>query len=157
MARPGRLLAPDVGRMAEIEQQLAAMAPRLREFEARIEAARAPRAAAMHRLYDLDHDEAVEAKLRVEFATADRALRAAVEAWRAAEGPAFALREEWLQLQMVCNFLPACAMCYETVGPVHLEPGRDAGAAVLCLDCFDTGPATTTPGPEGGRRRTGWR
>jgi hypothetical protein len=42
--------------MTEIEQQLAAVAPRLRELEARIEAAHGPREAAMQLLFDLDLD-----------------------------------------------------------------------------------------------------
>ncbi len=66
MAKASRLLAPDVARMAVIEQQLAAITPRLRELEAGIEATRGPREAAMRRLYDLDHDDAIEARLRVE-------------------------------------------------------------------------------------------
>jgi hypothetical protein len=138
MPGPSRLLAPDVTRMAVIEQQLAAVAPRLRELQAGIEAAQGPREAAMRRLYDLEHDQTTEAQRRAEFATADRAWQAAVEAWRTAEGPAFALREEWLQLQVVRSFLPRCAMCEEVVGPVYLELGRDGEEAALCLDCFDS-------------------
>ncbi len=138
MPKASRLLAPDIDRMAVIEQQLAAIKPRLHELEARIEATRGPREAGMHRLYDLDHDDATEAHLRVEAASADRAWQAAVEAWRTAEGPAFALREEWLQLQVVRSFLPRCAMCEEGVGPIYLELGRDGDTPSLCLGCLDT-------------------
>lgn len=138
MPRSSQLLTPDVSRVAEIEQQLAALAPRLRELEAGIEAARGPREAAMYRLYDFDHDEAAEARLRAELAAADRAWRSAVEAWRAAEGPAFALREEWLQLQVVRSFLPPCAMCDEAVDPAYLELGCDGSPPALCLGCFDS-------------------
>jgi hypothetical protein len=138
MGRPSRLLAPDGARMAVIEQQLAAMTLHLLELQARIEATRGPREAAMRRLYDLDHDQAMEVHLRAEFATADRAWQAAVEASRTAEEPAFALREEWLQLQVVRSFLPPCVMCEEVAGPVYLELGRDGENAALCLDCFDS-------------------
>lgn len=138
MPKASRLLAPDIDRTAVIEQQLAAITPRMHELEARIEATRGAREAAMRRLYDLHNDDAIEAQLRVEAATVDRAWQTAVEAWRTAEGPAFALREEWLQLQVVSSFLPRCGLCEEGVGAVYLELGRDGDTQSLCLDCFDS-------------------
>ena len=143
MPGPSQLLAPDIARMAVIEQQLAALTPRLRELQARIEATRGPREAAMHRVYDLEHDEATEARLRAEFATADRAWQAAVDAWRAAEAPAFALREEWLQLQVIRSFMPP-AQCARRWRARSIWSSAEAGRRLPSAWTASTaGPATT--------------
>lgn len=148
---PIPLRAPDVGRMADIEQQLAEIEPRLRELTARVEAARGLRDAAKRRLDDLDHDRPIDTQLRAELATADARWRAAFEAWREADAPTFALRDEWLQLQVVKSFLPRCAVCEQVVGPSYLEVEPDDRRATLCLDCFDGWVCGYDPGS--GQRR----
>ena len=55
-----------------------------------------------------------------------------------------------LQLQVVRSFLPFCAMCDQTVGPIWLEMGSDHRPPALCLDCFDGWACDHDPGS--GRR-----
>lgn len=117
------LLEPDVTRMTVIEQELDTLQPRLGELRARMEAIR--------------HG-------------GDGAWLAALQAWRVADGEAFALRDEWLQLQVVRSFLPICAMCEQMVGPTYLEIGPDQSPPALCLDCFDVWACDHDPA--GGRR-----
>lgn len=68
-----------------------------------------------------------------------------------ADEAAFALCDEWLQLQGVRGFLPRCAMCEETVGPTYLELGWDEGPTALCLGCFDRVAGARHPRPPSDR------
>jgi hypothetical protein len=140
------LRAPDVGRMAEIERRIQQAEPELAVLRNCLDAAESRFAAAMVRY---DEDAVMEPGRPAEFDAAGKEHRAAYRAWSAAEAPVSALRAEWLQLQVVRGFLPRCAICERTVGPLYLEFGSADPAQALCLGCFDW---ASDHDPESGRR-----
>jgi hypothetical protein len=132
------LRAPDVSRMEELERTLAVEMARSAELLAAIDAAQVPWERVNQ--YDVESapDLTVWRQLQAEADRAWSAVQAAQDAWRAAVAPEHEHRVEWLQLQVVRGFLPRCALCQRTVGPVYLEVGREERPPALCLDCFDT-------------------
>jgi hypothetical protein len=143
------LRAPDVGRMAEIERRIQQAEPEQAELRTRMDVARSRFWAAMARYDDVDRDVVTEHRRRVEFEEAGKEHLAAYSAWWAAEAPVSELRHEWLQLQIVRGFLPHCAVCERTVGPVYFEFDSTDPAQTLCMGCFDW---ACDHDPESGRR-----